>query len=133
MNKKSLVRMTGALALTAGFAITAIPAQASHGGGGGVENTGSCSQGSNWKLKAKTDDGLIEVEAEVDTNVVGQVWKWKISDNGKLAVKGTSTTKAPSGSFSINRRVANQAGADKFTLKASNAASGETCKGSVTL
>jgi hypothetical protein len=132
MNKKSLVQITGAMALTAGLAFTAVPAQASHGGGG-VQQTGSCSQGANWKLKAKTDDGLIEVEAEVDSNVVGQVWKWKIADNGKVAAKGTSTTTAPSGSFSVERRVANQAGADKFVLKASNAATGETCKGSVTL
>lgn len=132
MKKNSMVKITGALALTAGLAFTAIPAQAS-GGGGGVENTGTCSQGSTWKLKAKADDGHIEAEAEVDSNVVGQVWKWKISDNGTLAAKGKSTTRAPSGSFSVTRLVPDQAGADKFTLKASNAATGETCKGKVTL
>ncbi len=131
MKKHSMLKITGALALTAGLAFTAIPAQAS--GGGGVENTGTCSQGSTWKLKAKADDGQIEVEAEVDSNVVGQVWKWKISDNGTLAAKGTSTTQAPSGSFSVNRLVPNQAGADKFVLRASNAATGETCRGKVTL
>lgn len=135
MNTSSFSRIAGALTITAGLAFAvAVPAQASHGGGGGgVEHSGQCSQGASWTLKAKADDGQIEVEAEVDTNVVGQVWKWKISDNGSLAAKGTSTTVAPSGSFSVNRLIANQAGADKLTLKASNAASGETCTGKVTL
>jgi hypothetical protein len=133
MNKKSFTRVAGALSITAGlaFAMT-VPAQASHGGGG-VEHSGQCSAGSVWKLKAKADDGQIEVEAEIDSNVVGQVWKWKISDNGTAVAKGTSTTQAPSGSFSVNRLVANQAGDDKFVLKASTASTGETCKGKVTL
>ncbi len=110
-----------------------VPAQASHGGGGGVENQGQCSMGSDWKLKAKTDDSQIEVEAEIDSNQVGQVWNWKIADNGTVVAKGTSTTSAPSGSFSVERKVANQAGADKFVLKASTASTGESCKGKVTL
>ncbi len=109
------------------------PAAANASGGGGVRHSGTCSAGATWSLKAKHDDGgVLEVEAEVDSNVVGQVWKWKISDNGSLAAKGTSTTVAPSGSFSVNRLIANQAGADKLTLRASNAASGETCTGKVT-
>src|SRR6476620_4389453 len=101
MNIKSVTRVAGAITITAGlaFAMT-VPAQASHGGGDGVERTGQCSQGSDWKLKAKTDDGRIEVEAEVDSNQVGQVWKWRITDNGTLAARGKSTTSAPSGSFS---------------------------------
>lgn len=132
MNKQSISRMAGAAAMTAGLAFAVVvPAQAS--GGGGVERSGSCSAGSTWTLKAKFDNGAIEVEAEVDSNVVGQVWKWRINDNGMLAAKGTATTTAPSGSFSINRHVPDQAGSDKFVLKASNAATGETCKGSVTL
>lgn len=134
MNTKSFTRVAGALTITAGlaFAMT-VPAQASHGGGDGNENTGQCSQGSNWKLKAKTDDGAIEVEGEIDTNQVGQVWKWKISDNGTVVAKGSSTTQAPSGSFSVERHVPNQAGTDKFVLKASTASTGETCKGKVSL
>ena len=133
MNKKSLVRVAGALTITAGLAFAvAVPAQASHGGGG-VEHRGQCSMGSDWKLKAKADDGQIEVEAEIDTNVSGQDWNWKISDNGSVVAKGTSTTGGPSGSFSVNRHVPNQAGADKFVLKASTASTGETCKGKVTL
>jgi hypothetical protein len=133
MNKKSFTRVAGALTLTAGlaFAMT-VPAQASHGGGG-VKNHGQCSMGSNWKLKAKADDSLVEVEAEIDSNQAGQVWTWSITDNGTTVAQGTSTTKARSGSFSVHRKVANQAGSDAFVLNGSTASTGETCTGTVTL
>lgn len=132
MNKTDLTRLAAAVSLTAGLAVAmTAPAQAS--GGGGVENQGQCSAGSDWKVKAKHEDSGLEVEGEVDSNVVGQVWKWKFLDNGTVAAKGKSTTQAPSGSFDVNRRIAEQAGADKITFKAHNPATGETCKGSVTL
>ncbi|MGI8699948.1 MAG: hypothetical protein ACR2JU_01860 [Nocardioidaceae bacterium] len=97
----------------------------------GRRRPGSCSGHSNWKLKAKADDGRLEVEAEVDSNVNGQVWDWKIKDNGMLAAKGSSRTTAPSGSFEVHRRIANQAGTDKITFKATNPGTGERCKGTV--
>jgi hypothetical protein len=133
MNTKSFTRAAGALTVTAGLAFArTVPAQASHGGGG-VEHSGTCSAGSHWTLKAKANDGQIEVEAEIDTNQAGQVWAWKMLDNGSVVAKGKSTTQPPSGSFSVNRRVANQAGSDKFVLKAHTASTNETCKGKVTL
>jgi hypothetical protein len=132
MNKHSVSRIAAAAALTAGFAIAAtVPAQAS--GGGGVENRGSCSGSTNWKVKAKHDDGRIEAEAEIDSNVVGQTWKWRLTDNGDVVAKGTSTTHAPSGSFEVRRLIADQAGSDRIGIKATNPATGETCKGFVTL
>ena len=63
-----------------------------------VERNGSCSAGTDWKIKAKADDGRIEVEAEIDSNKVGQSWSWKFKDNGAVFATGTSTTTAPSGS-----------------------------------
>ncbi len=127
----TLPRLAAALTLAAGIGITAaIPAQAS-GGGQVVEDRGSCSGHSDWKLKAKADDGRLEVEAEVESNVNGQVWDWKIKDNGMLAATGSSTTTAPSGSFEVNRRIANRAGTDKITFKATNPDTGETCRGTV--
>src|SRR5690349_14759247 len=68
MNSKRFTTLAAAVTLAAGVAVgTAVPASASHGGGG-KERNGSCSQGASWKIKAKADDGAIEVEAEVDTN-----------------------------------------------------------------
>jgi len=133
MSKSSLTRIAAAATLTAGFALAAtVPAQASHGGGGGVQRSGQCSAGSQWKLKAKSDDGAIEVEAEVDTNVSGQTFNWRLADNGKVQAKGQSTTQGASSSFSVERRIAHQSGAAKIGFKATNPANGETCKGRLT-
>jgi hypothetical protein len=112
---------------------TAAPALASHGGGGGVRHGGSCSQGAHWKLKAKPDNGRIEVEGEVDSNHAGQVWRWRIKHNGSVSAKGRATTGGASGSFSVQRRMANLAGTDHFVFRAVRSATGEVCRGRVSL
>jgi hypothetical protein len=98
-----------------------------------VEARGACSRTSNWKLKAKPDNGAIEVDFEVDSNRVGQTWAVRITDNGVRVFSGTARTVAPSGSFTVERRVANRAGVDTITAVATNAATGERCAGSVRL
>ncbi len=64
------------------------PATASHGGGGAVRTNGGCGGPAVWKLKAKPDNGRIELEAEVDSNHVGQVWDWTIKHNGSTLRAG---------------------------------------------
>jgi hypothetical protein len=122
--------------LILGIPLSATAASASSGsskGGDGVRAAGSCSSGGTWKLKAKHDNARIEVEAEVDTNRVGQTWSWRITDDGVQAASGTSKTVAPSGSFSVTRRIANRAGTDRIALRATNATTGQVCTGSVSL
>lgn len=121
-------------ALVSGLFLTTAmaPAHAS-GGGTRVENDGSCSGSTVWKLKAKPNDSRIEVEGEIDSNKSGQLWSWKIRHNGSVSSKGQSTTKAPSGSFSVERRMVDLNGADSFVFRAVNNKSGEVCRGSVTL
>ena len=97
------------------------------GGGPVNENNGSCSGSTDWKMKAKSDDGAIEVELEIDSNIAGQVWAVKITDNGSKIFKGERTTAGASGSFGVELHVPNLAGKDKFVGKATNAATGETC------
>lgn len=132
MNVKRLAAVA-ALPLVAGLMVAGPAASASVSGGGQVIANGNCSQGASWKLKAKHDDSQIEMEFEVDSNVSGQVWNVKVTDNGQKVFKGTQTTGGASGSFSLERRVADLSGADKFVARATNKASGETCKGTVTL
>jgi hypothetical protein len=123
----------------AGLALTALlaplgaiaPAHASHGGG--VRNSGSCSKGAHWKLKAKPDSGRIEVEAEIDSNHAGQVWHWRIKHNGSVSAHGKATTAGRSGSFSVGRQMTNLAGTDHFKLRAERSATGEVCRGKVSL
>jgi hypothetical protein len=133
----ALATLTAAALLTLGA-----PAYASHGaddptgddhGGGGnggrVVKSGSCTDGSQWKLKVKNDNGRLEVEGEVDSNQSGQTWGWKIKDNGAVAAKGSATTGGTSGSFSVQRKIANKAGTDNVVFRSSF--NGEVCKGTV--
>ena len=118
-----------ALATTALLAIGA-PANASHGGNDDrVIKAGSCSGSADWKLKVKTDDGRLEVEGEVDSNRSGQSWKWKIKDNGSVVARGTDVTGGRSGSFSVERKIANQAGTDTVTFRARY--NGQVCTGTI--
>ncbi|MDQ1424917.1 MAG: hypothetical protein QOD72_2415 [Acidimicrobiaceae bacterium] len=100
---------------------------------GDVKAAGRCSGGSVWKLKAGARDGGIETEFEVDSNVNGQVWSVRISDNGVQVFAGNRTTVAPSGSFSVGRRIADRAGSDSIRATAMNARTGERCSGVVTV
>ena len=110
------------------------PAMASHGGGGDdVRTSGHCSGSAHWKLKAKPDDGRLDVEGEVDVNRNGQTWNWKILRNGNVAAHGTATTRGPSGSFSVERKIANPAGTDRIGWRAKNPATGQTCSGSLSI
>ena len=78
-----------------------------------VVKQGACSGGgAHYTLKAQHDNGLIEVEWQVDANKVGQKWSVRLRDNGALFFSGTRTTQAPSGSFTVNRTTANRAGGD---------------------
>ncbi|RYB92083.1 hypothetical protein EUA93_18485 [Nocardioides oleivorans] len=105
------------------------------GGRGGrdddrVIRTGDCSSAGTWKLKVKTDDGRLEVEGEVDTNRAGQAWAWTISQNGSVASRGSATTGGRSGSFSVERKIADPAGADRIVFRATR--DGNVCQGSLT-
>jgi hypothetical protein len=120
------------LAIAVGVPAFATPAFAS-GGGGGVRSSGACSLHSTWKLKAKPDNGRIQIEAEVDANRIGQAWAWRLADNAKTIASGTAKTVAPSGSFTVKRFATNLAGTDRITLRATNSTTGETCSGTVSL
>jgi hypothetical protein len=111
-------------------AATIAPAMAS-GGGREVDRSGNCSASTDWKLKAKSDDGRIQVEAEIDSNVNGQVWTWRILHNGGVSAKGRATTQAPSGSFEVRRLLVNTAGTDNIGIRSTNTVTGETCAGNL--
>jgi hypothetical protein len=112
-------------------AIGAASADARRGGDGDDRKqvAGSCTGNSSSKLKAKTDDGRLEVEFEVDQNRSGVDWKVKIRQNGDVVVNTTRTTRGRSGSFSLERKVANRAGTDNFRAVARRP--GERCRASL--
>lgn len=123
-----------AAAITVGLAapplVATAPAFAS-GGGHGVSSSGACTNGGHFKLKAKHDDGKIEMEYEVDSNHAGQKWAVRITDNGTVVVKRHATTAGRSGSFEIRKRIADRPGPDK--IRAHATFRNHTCKGAVTI
>jgi hypothetical protein len=108
------------------------PASASHGGGG-VRHHGGCGGPAVWTVKAKADNGGIEFEGEVDSNHRGQVWSWTIKHNGSMSAKGASRTRGVSGSFTVRRLMANVSGTDHFVFRAERRATGDVCRGTISL
>jgi 2-methylaconitate cis-trans-isomerase PrpF len=123
------VSRTSAVALALGITLAGTTPALARGGGGDVVRQGGCSGGAHWKLKAKADNGRMEVEGEVDANRNGQNWHWRILHNGRVSARGNATTHAPSGSFSVNRLLVNAAGTDRIGWRAHNVNSGQTCRG----
>jgi hypothetical protein len=119
------------LPLAAGVAllIPVGPGQAKSDDDGRVIRTGSCSGATDFKLKAKPDDGRLEVEFEVDQNRNGVRWRVALRRNGAVVARGTRRTRGRSGSFSFERRIANPAGKDRISAVARR--KGETCRASL--
>lgn len=92
-----------------------------------AQASGQCSLGSHWKMKAKPDDGRMELELEVDSNSNGQRWTVRITNNRSLVFAGTKVTVAPSGSFAVERLTANRIGIDHFVGVATNPRTHEVC------
>lgn len=123
------------MVITALLAIgVALPAVAPAKNNPGVLRTGVCSGlGASWKLKAKHDDGRVETEFEVDQNRNGRRWNVVIRRNGVVVFRGSRITRPPSGSFSVNRRIANAAGRDRIVATARSVVGGGVCRGVVTV
>ena len=123
--------MTTALIALA-MLVPAAPAAQAGDDDGEIIRTGSCSGSADWKLKAKRDDGRLEVEWEVDSNRSGQTWRVRIFDNGDRVAATRRTTQPPSGSFEVERHIANRAGSDHIVARSRHLASGQVCRGSLT-
>ena len=127
------MRTGAAAAVLIAATLPAFTAGVAHAGDGEVERRGSCSGNAHWKLKAKPDDGGLEVEGEIDSNVNGQKWRWVLRRNGNVVDRGIRTTRGPSGSFSVERHTGNAKGSDTFRFRAVHKASGQVCAGRVTI
>jgi hypothetical protein len=126
--------ITGIVALIATLSLLASSALASgQKGGRGIVKSGKCSKASTWKLKVKADDGRLETEFEVDQNRVGKRWRVTLSRNGSRVFTGIRTTRAPSGSFSVERLLAASAGTNRIVATARALQSGETCRAAIAL
>jgi hypothetical protein len=102
-------------------------------GGDPIVKRGTCSASSTWKLKAKSDDGRIETEFEVDQNRVGKRWRVTLVRNGATVFRGIRATVAPSGSFTVRRLLAPAARTTRIVASAKALQSGETCRAVIAL
>ena len=100
---------TLALVAVAAPAATLATAGTAHAGDGDVVRRGSCTGSTDWKLKAKPDDGRFEVEGEVDSNRNGQTWRWRFVPQRQRLRPRHRHHPRPSGSFEVTRRMANLA------------------------
>jgi hypothetical protein len=106
-------------------------ASARHGEDGGEARArGTCGGGVRSELKLKARDGGIEAEVEVDHARRGSSWRLTLSQEGRVVWRGTA--RARSGSFSVERRLRDLAGADRVSVRASGPR-GVTCRLSATL
>ena len=120
-------------AMIAGSMLAAAPSALASSGKATIKKSGPCSASSTWKLSLGLDNGQIEAQFEVDENVVGDTWKVRMTDNGTKFLKGQRVTQAPSGSFEVRKLTANQAGTDHIVAKATNASTGEVCRGAASI
>ena len=96
----------------------------------GILKTGKCSAGATWKLKAKRDDGGVEIEFEVDQTKVGRRWSVVVGRNGAVVFRGTRRTVAPSGSFEVGKLLP---GGGRIVATAKALATGQTCKAALSV
>lgn len=92
---------------------------------------GTCAKASTVKLKLSEEDGRIEVELEVDQNRNGVRWQVVIRRPNVVVLRTTRVTRAPSGSFEARRVIADLAGPDRISARATSP-SGEVCRAAAT-
>jgi hypothetical protein len=95
-----------------------------------VRAAGTCGGSARSELKLKARDGGIEAEFEVDHARRGSLWRLTLSQEGRVVWRGS--VRARSGSFSVERRLRNLAGADRVSIRASGPR-GVTCRATATL
>jgi hypothetical protein len=116
-------RLTLPLALLLALLALAVagPAAALAKGGGDrpeVRVAGVCGHGATSKLKLKARDGAIEAEFEVDSNRSGTVWRVVFVQERRVVYRGRARTHAPSGSWSLEERLADFPGSDQVMARA---------------
>ena len=129
--KKTYGAAAAGVTALVGSMVAGVPAYA--GGGDFTEESGTCAMSSTWDMKAKPDTGKVEMEFSVDTVRLGQAWKIRLTDNGKFLWAGRRISHGVSKSFSVDKRLTNRAGTDRFVARAVNVKTGEVCRGHVAL
>lgn len=125
---KSLVVMLALLLVTGLGAAVQAPASARDDDRREVRLRGDCSQSAEWKLAAKTRDGGLEVEFEVESiRRARQPWRVTVSQDGTHLFSGVRRARVRGGEFTVEPRGSAPAAVSAITARAQNLRTGEVC------
>lgn len=96
-----------------------------------VRRTGDCSLSSEIRLRARSDDDVIEVELEIETPRRGSTWAVILLHERRIAFRGNLRTRS-NGSIELKRSVPDWFGVDVLAARASGPR-GESCRVSARL
>jgi hypothetical protein len=135
----------GACLVVTGLLALSLPATADQatpssggggGGGGGGSSNGTCSFAlDNWTLQGKSQNGRIQVQADVFVSGKGSKWTWTLTDDGVLVGSGKKTAdklQHEHYSFEVRKSFTDRAGVDSIEFRAV-ATSGEFCDGTLSI
>jgi hypothetical protein len=96
-----------------------------------VRRTGTCSRSSEIGLRLRSDDGVIRVELEIETDRRGSKWAVILLHERRIAFRGSLRANG-GGSVELRRKVPDWFGVDSFAVRASGPR-GESCRVSAAL
>jgi hypothetical protein len=107
-----------------------------HGGGDGerqeVRVDGSCGRGATFSLRARTDDGGIEVRFRLRQTRGRGLWRITIVHENRVASRATIRTTRTDDSFELRRFLRDLSGSDRLVVHAWGP-SGLACRATATL
>ena len=126
---RTAVKGTAAMGVAAGMligsGILAAPAQA------GIERTaqGTCRSGAIWDLDVERDDGMLEIDFDVDRARPGEVYRVTVKVNNQRVWRTTKRTDSD-GDVWFTRMVRDRQGPDRVQVRLKSP-SGDVCRGTV--
>lgn len=122
-----LAAVTGLL-----LALLLPPAAATaRGGDAEARVRATCGRGASAELRAKADDGAIEVRLRIDSRRAGERWRISLVHERRIAWRLTTRTRG-GGSLRLRRVLPDLAGADELAARATGPR-GLTCTATVRL
>jgi hypothetical protein len=116
----------------AGLLLLGLGATPALAGNDEVRREGSCSGRTDWEMRVRLDGGAFRVRWRADSRIPGQTWRLRLFHDGDLIAGSTRMTNAGGEATLDLRGVSNQEGTDRFTGRARNSNTGETCSGRAT-
>jgi hypothetical protein len=96
-----------------------------------IRRTGTCSRLSEVKLRLRSDDAVIRVELEIETERRGSRWTVILLHERRIAFRGNLRTDSD-GSLELRRSVPDWYGVDSFVVRATGPRN-ESCRVSAEL